>query len=96
MQITTVSKLKMSLSAYLRQVKDGEEVIITEHGRPIARLLPLATAESVSEHLRDMETQGLLIRGEKPLSADFWCLPRPSDPEGAVRSAAIQEREEGW
>ncbi len=96
MKTATVSKLKMSLSAYLRLVKDGEEVLITEHGRPIARLLPLATIEFVSEHLRDMETQGLLIRGGKPLSADFWCLPRPSDPEGVVRSAAIQEREEGW
>ena len=52
MRTATVSKLKMSLSAYLRQVKEGEEVIITEHGRPIARLLPLAMPESVTEHLR--------------------------------------------
>ncbi len=96
MRTATVSKLKMSLSAYLRQVKEGEEVIITEHGRPIARLLPLAMPESVTEHLRNMETQGLLTRGEKPLSADFWDLPRPSDPQAAVRSAAIQERGEGW
>ena len=28
MQTTTISKLKASLSAYLRQVKAGEEVII--------------------------------------------------------------------
>ena len=96
MRIATVSKLKMSLSAYLRQVKEGEEVIITEHGRPIARLLPLTTPESVTEHLKSMETQGLLTRGGKPLSADFWDLPRPLDPQAAVRSAAIQEREEGW
>ena len=40
MRTTTVSQLKMSLSAYLRQVKAGEEVVVTEHGRPIARLLP--------------------------------------------------------
>ena len=29
MQTTTVSQLKMSLSTYLRQVKAGEEVVIT-------------------------------------------------------------------
>ena len=40
MQTTTVSRLKMSLSTYLRQVKAGEEVVITERGRPIARLVP--------------------------------------------------------
>ena len=96
MQTTTVSQLKMSLSAYLRQVKAGEEVVITEHGRPIARLLPLASPESLPEHVRDLETKGLLKRGEKPLPVDFWDLPRPSDPQGAVRSAVVREREEGW
>ena len=96
MQTTTVSQLKMSLSAYLRQVKAGEEVVITEHGRPIARLLPLASPASLLEHVRDLETKGLLKRGEKSLPVDFWDLPRPSDPQGAVRSAVAREREESW
>ena len=92
MKTITVSQLKMSLSAYLRQVKTGEEVLITEHGRPIARLLPIANP---TEHLQDMEKKGLLKRGEKPLPADFWDLPRPADPQGAVRSTVLSEREEG-
>ncbi|MCY4612132.1 MAG: type II toxin-antitoxin system prevent-host-death family antitoxin [Nitrospira sp.] len=91
---TTVSQLKTSLSAYLRQVKTGEEVLITEYGRPIARLLPIENSVSLSEHLQDMEKKGLLKRGEKPLSADFWNLPRPADPQGAVRSAVLSERKE--
>ena len=37
MRTATVSKLKASLSEYLRQVKAGEEVLVTERGRPIAR-----------------------------------------------------------
>ena len=96
MQTTTVSQLKMSLSAYLRQVKAGEEVVITEHGRPVARLLPLASAAFVPEHVRDMEAQGLLKRGQEPLPTDFWDLPRPADPHGAVRAAVVREREESW
>ena len=96
MQTTTVSQLKMSLSAYLRQVKAGEEVVITEHGRPIARLLPLEGPAAVPDHLRDLEAQGLLKRGTKPLPANFWDLPRPADPEGAVRAAVAREREDGW
>ena len=94
MQTTTVSQLKTSLSAYLRQVKAGEEVVITEHGRPIARLLPLASAAAVPEHVKDLEAQGLLKRGHEPLPADFWDLPRPADPQGAVRAALVREREE--
>lgn len=95
MKTITVSQLKMSLSAYLRQVKTGEEVLITEHGRPIARLLPITNAVSLSEHLQEMGKKGLLKRGEKPLPADFWDLPRPADPRGTVRSAVLRERKQG-
>ena len=94
MQTATVSQLKMSLSSYLRQVKAGEEVVITEHGRPIARLLPLASPVPLPEHLKGLEEKGLLKRGEKPLP-NFWDLPRPADPQAAVRSAVLREREEG-
>ncbi len=96
MQTATVSQLRMSLSAYLRQVKAGEEVVITEHGLPIARLLPLPSAASVPEHVRDLEARGLLKRGRKPRPADFRDLPRPADPQGAVRAAARRERDESW
>ena len=95
MKAATVSQLKTALSAYLRRVKTGEEVLITEHGRPIARLLPIGNPVTLSAHLQDMERKGLLKRGEKPLPADFWNLPRPADPQGAVRSAVLSEREEG-
>ena len=95
MEITTVSRLKMSLSAYLRQVKAGEEVLITERGRPIARLLPIANPLPLPEHLRDLEKKGLLKRGEPSLPADFWDLPRPADPQAVVRATVSREREEG-
>lgn len=96
MQTTTVSQLKMSISAYLRQVKAGEELLITEHGRPVARLLPVADIVSLPEHLVEMEKQGLLRRAEKSLPEDFWNLPRPADPKATVRSTVLQDREEGW
>ena len=96
MEIATVSGLKASLSAYLRQVKAGEEVLITERGRPIARLLPIAGASSLAEHLNEMERKGLLRRPKAPLPADFWDWPRPVDAEATVRAAVSREREEGW
>lgn len=86
----------MSLSAYLRRVKAGEEIVITEHGRPVARLVPLASPDSVPEHLRDLEAKGLLKRGRKPLTADFCDLPGPADPGPGVRAVVAREREESW
>ena len=96
MEITTVSRLKMLLSAYLRRVKAGEEVLVTQRGRPIARLVPISSPTVLPEHLGELEKNGLLRRGEKPLSADFWDLPRPVDPGAVVRSTVSREREEGW
>ena len=36
-----VRDLKNRLSAHLDRVKAGEEIVVTEHGRPIARLTPV-------------------------------------------------------
>jgi len=41
MTTASISILKTHLSHYLDAVKSGEEVIVTERGRPIARLAPL-------------------------------------------------------
>ena len=96
MPTTTVAELKRSISICLRQVKAGEELLITEHGGPVARLLPVKDLASLPESLLDMEKRGLLKRPEKTLSSEFWNLPRPADPKATVRSAVLQERRESW
>lgn len=96
MKTVTVSKLKASLSEYLRQVKAGEEVLVTERGRPIAKLTPAAISDTLPEHLVEMEKQGLVKLGSGKLPKDFWDLPRPKDPKGLVVKAVLQEREESW
>lgn len=39
--VVGVRDLKNRLSAHLDRVKGGEEIMVTEHGRPIARLIPV-------------------------------------------------------
>jgi prevent-host-death family protein len=96
MKTVTVSKLKASLSEYLRLVKAGDEVLVTERGRPVAKLVPAAGPAAFPAHLVEMEKQGLLKLGSGKLPKGFWNLPRPRDPEGLVRKAVLREREEGW
>lgn len=38
-----VADLKNNLSRYLRSVEAGEELEVTDHERPIARLIPIET-----------------------------------------------------
>ena len=40
METVNVATLKQKLSAYLRRVEQGTDVVVTSHRRPIARLLP--------------------------------------------------------
>jgi prevent-host-death family protein len=39
-----VRELRQNLSKYLDRVKAGEDLVVTEHGREVARLLPAAAA----------------------------------------------------
>lgn len=96
MKTVTVSKLKASLSEYLRRVKAGEEVLVTERGRPIARLTPAVRVAGLPQYLLEMEKQGLIKVGSGKLPKNFWDLPRPNDPKGLTVKAVLQEREEGW
>ncbi|MGH7774595.1 MAG: type II toxin-antitoxin system Phd/YefM family antitoxin [Candidatus Binatia bacterium] len=96
MKTATVSKLKASLSEYLRRVKAGEEVLVTERGRPVAKLTPAVGPHTFPEHLVEMEKQGLIKLGSGKLPKGFWNLPRPKDPRGLVLKAVLKERGEGW
>ena len=95
MKTATVSKLKASLSEYLRQVKAGEEVLVTERGRPIAKLTPAAVSAILPQDLVELEKQGIVKIGKGKLPKNFWSLPRPKDPKGLVLKSLLQEREEG-
>ena len=37
-----VAQLKAGLSGYLERVKAGQEVLVTDRGRPVAKLVPIA------------------------------------------------------
>ena len=48
----SVRELKARLSEYLRRLRPGEEITVTSHGKPVARLLPpraRATKKSAEE-----------------------------------------------
>ena len=38
-----IRELKAHLSGYLKEVKEGEEILISERGRAIARIVPVGT-----------------------------------------------------
>jgi prevent-host-death family protein len=90
--VAGVAQLKAKLSEYLARVRAGEEVVITDHGRPVAKLVPATGAD---ERLLELERQGLVRIGTEPLPEDFFDAPRP-DFGVSVLEALLEERREGW
>jgi prevent-host-death family protein len=91
-----VAELKAQLSRYLSRVKAGEEILVTERGAPVARLVPIERGGYDRERLRDLERQGLIRLGRGKLPPGFWKMPRGRDGRATVRRAVGEEREAGW
>ena len=96
MKAAKVSELKASLSKYLARVKRGEQVVITERGRTIAKIIPIPPAEDDEmERLRELERRGIISIPEHPgIPPEYWTLPLPKDPDGLVLKGLLRDREE--
>ena len=60
-----VRELKARLSEYLRHVKAGRTIVITEHGKTVGRIVPAET--SLEEKLEAMRRAGLIRWSGKKL-----------------------------
>ncbi len=91
----SVAELKAKLSEYLARAKAGEEVVVTERGRPVAKLVPVNGEVAVEARLAELVRAGLVRPAEAPLPEDFLTRALPPDPEGLTLKALLEEREEG-
>jgi prevent-host-death family protein len=66
-----IKELKNSLTQYLRRTKQGEEMIVTERGNPIALIQPIKGAKkavSLEARLARVAAEGLVtLPTRKPL-----------------------------
>lgn len=97
MKKASISILKARLSQYLDAVKSGEEVIVTERGRPVARLVGLDVEDTpegrTARLIREGRMRAPLERGS---AADVLTWDDvPADPEGRSLDAILEERTEG-
>ena len=89
-----VTQLKATLSHFLSRVKAGEELVVTQRGRPIAKIIPIFRDPRIfPTQLQEMERRGLVRLGTGKIPKDFWRLPRPKDSSGSGVKAIIKERD---
>jgi prevent-host-death family protein len=74
-----VRELKDRLSHYLRAVRQGESVVVTVRGKPVARLVPVspqrkaALSPELEEQMWELAAEGFLTWNGRP-----FLMPEPA------------------
>ena len=58
-----IRELRAGLSRYVEQVKQGEEIVVTEHGKPVARLVPMNGERKIDRLIREGVVHPARVRG---------------------------------
>lgn len=96
MTSTSISNLKAKLSAFLDIVRQGDEVLVTDRGRVIARLVPVTGKHLEGSRRDELLRSGRLRAPSAKLPRDFWKRPRPADATGRSLDAVLEDRREGF
>jgi prevent-host-death family protein len=88
----SVVQIKARLSEYLRLVKGGAELMVTERGVPIARILPLDDAERKSTRRLRLARAGLVKAGRGRVPKLLQTPPQGEPVGGGVLGALLAER----
>jgi len=80
-----IRELRTHLSRYVERVKRGEELTVTEHGRPVARLVPLDGERKIDRLIRE----GVVIPAR---SRTGWLPEKLIRVKGSVSDIVIEQR----
>lgn len=95
MRRASIAMLKARLSEYVDAARAGEEVIVTDRNKPVARLAPVNVPVRGEAQLLGLIRAGLARPAVRALPRRFWEQPRPRDRQARARTALIEERAEG-
>lgn len=79
-----IRELRDGLSRHLAAVKAGATITVTDHGRPIARLVPINAPSALDRLL----AEGLITRAQAPKRA----LAPPLETRGTVSDLVAEQR----
>ena len=98
MRTAKIGVLKNQLSAYLRHVRNGEEVVIYDRNVPVAKMVPVDSPDpgvNTDLHLTGLTEEEALLASTRKMRLPtkemdwdaFLALPRPTVSDEAVREA---------
>lgn len=79
-----VRELRNNLSRYLERVREGEEVVVTDRGRAVARVLPISGERTIDRLIREGKVTPAKTRNRG--------RPRPVKTAGTVSDLIAEQR----
>ena len=94
MRRVNIGELKARLSAHIRLVRDGEEVLVCDRNKPVARIVP-CSVEDESERERRLIARGVLVPPKKKRRSPVSWPDPPGNVSDEVMKRIWQEEREG-
>jgi prevent-host-death family protein len=93
MRTVNISDLKARLSAHIQLVRDGEEVLVCDRNKPVARIVP-CLLDDQPERERQLIARGVLTPPLRKRGASVsWPEPPGKVPDEVMEQIWREERE---
>lgn len=94
MTSVTTSKLKDALSAYLRRVEHGEQILVLRGGKAVAAIVPVEETRAADEagRLRQLAATELVVLPLSPEPLGDFSEPRVPNRGRPASSMILEDR----
>ena len=93
MKTVKISDLKAHLSAHIQLVKNGEEVLVCDRDKPVARIVPCRLTGHSQQEQRLVARGVLTLPLKKRPASVSWPLPPGSVSDEIMEQVRQEERE---
>jgi prevent-host-death family protein len=94
MRTVNISDLKAQLSAHIQRVRDGEEVLVCDRNKPVARIVPCHLQDH-SEQEQRLVARGVLTPPLKKRPASVSWPEPPGNVSDDIMEQVWREEREG-
>ena len=92
MRKVNVGALKAQLSAHIQYVRGGEEVLVCDRNRPVARIVPVERPGR-AEQEKELIARGVLVPPSKGRASSAWPKPPGKISDKAMETVLREERD---
>ncbi len=94
MRTTNIADLRNRLTQYLQEVRAGEEIVVRDRQRPIAKIVPFTVDDDDVDDAA-LVVSGLMRKGSGVIAPSFWKARRSRMTPQAAVAAVRADRDEG-